>query len=162
MEAIQPTIDIAQDIEIAGTPAAVFAALTKDTGGWWGHPFVTARAASLALDPRLGGLFTERWQNGGQVIASVSGWAQDEHLQLTGSFHMGAGVGVAAFDLTESAAGTLLQFSFRAIGVVDAEVAGAMSRAWEELVGTRLKGLVQTGTRLGIDPDEPPTIRSIK
>ena len=127
MEPIRPTIDIAQDIEIAGTPATVFAALTKDIGGWWGHPFVTARATSLALDPRLGGLFTERWDNGGQVIASVTAWAQDEHLQLTGSFHMGAGVGVATFDLAESATGTLLQFSFRAIGVVDAEVAGAMS-----------------------------------
>jgi uncharacterized protein YndB with AHSA1/START domain len=162
MEPIRPIVDVALDIEIAGTPAAVFAALTKDAGGWWGHPFVTARATSLALDPRLGGLFTERWENGGQVIASVTGWAQDEHLQLTGSFHMGVGVGVAAFDLAESAAGTLLRFSFRAIGVVDAEVAEAMSRAWAELVGTRLKGLVETGTRLGIDPDEPPTIRSIK
>jgi DNA-binding transcriptional ArsR family regulator/uncharacterized protein YndB with AHSA1/START domain len=162
MEPIRPTIDIALDIEIAGPPAAVFAALTEDVSGWWGHPFVTARATSLAMDPRLGGLFTERWDNGGQVIASVTGWAQDEHLQLTGPFHMGVGVGVAAFDLAESAAGTLLQFSFRAIGVVDAEVAGAMSRAWAELVGTRLKGLVETGTRLGINPDEPPAIRSIR
>jgi DNA-binding transcriptional ArsR family regulator/uncharacterized protein YndB with AHSA1/START domain len=155
MEPIRPTIDIALDIEIAGTPAAVFAALSKDIGGWWGHPFVTARATSLVLDPRLGGLFAEKWENGGQVIASVTGWAQDEHLQLTGSFHLGVGVGVAAFDLTESGAGTLLRFSFRAIGVVDAEVAGAMSRGWAELVGTRLKTLVETGTRLGIDPDEP-------
>jgi len=161
MEPIQPTIDIALDLEIAGTPAAVFAALTKDVGGWWGHPFVTARAASLALDTRLGGLFTERWDNGGQVIASVTGWAQDEHLALTGSFHLGVGIGVAAFDLTESDAGTLLRFSFRAIGVVDAEVADAMTRGWTELVGTRLKRLVESGTRLGIDPDEPPTIRSI-
>jgi DNA-binding transcriptional ArsR family regulator/uncharacterized protein YndB with AHSA1/START domain len=162
MEPSQRTIDIALDIEIAGTPASVFAALTKDVGGWWGPPFVTARANSLALDGRLGGLFTERWDNGGQVIASVTGWAQDEHLQLTGSFHMGVGVGVAAFDLTESAAGTLLQFSFRAIGVMDADVAEAMSRAWADLVSTRLKGLVEAGTRLGINPDEPPTIRSIR
>src|SRR5215469_9813627 len=162
MESNRPTIDVALDLEIAGTPAAVFAALTKDIGGWWGHPFVTTRATSLALDPRLGGLFTERWDNGGQVIASVTGWAPDEHLQLVGPFHMGVGVGVAAFDLAESATGTLLQFSFRAIGVMDAEAAGAMSRAWAELAGTRLKGLVETGTRLGIDPDEPPTIRSIK
>jgi len=162
MEPIRPTVDVALDIEIAGTPATVFAALTKDIGGWWGHPFVTARATSLALDPRLGGLVTERWENGGQMIASVTGWAQDDHLQLTGSFHMGVGVGVAAFDLSESAAGTLLRFSFRAIGVVDGEVAEAMSRAWAELIGTRLKGLVETGTRLGIDPDEPPTIRSIR
>src|SRR5215831_18861356 len=75
MDPNQPAVDIALDIEIAGTPAAVFAALTKDIGGWWGHPFVTARATSLALEPRLGGLFTERWENGGQVIASVTGWA---------------------------------------------------------------------------------------
>jgi DNA-binding transcriptional ArsR family regulator/uncharacterized protein YndB with AHSA1/START domain len=162
MEPIRATIDIALDIEIAGTPVAVFTALTKDVGGWWGHPFVTTRAASLALDPRLGGLFTERWENGGHVIASVTGWAQDEHLELTGSFHMGVGIGVAAFDLTESGAGTLLRFSFRAIGVVDAEVAAGMSRGWADLVGSRLKELVETGTRLGIDPDEPPTIRSIR
>jgi DNA-binding transcriptional ArsR family regulator/uncharacterized protein YndB with AHSA1/START domain len=163
MKPIRPTVDVALDVEIAGTPATVFAALTKDIGGWWGHPFVTARAMSLVLDPRLGGQFIERWDNGGgQVIASVTGWAQDEHLQLTGSFHMGVGIGMAAFDLAGSAAGTLLRFSFRAIGAVDAEVAEAMSRAWAELIGTRLKGLVETGTRLGIDPDEPPTIRSIR
>jgi DNA-binding transcriptional ArsR family regulator/uncharacterized protein YndB with AHSA1/START domain len=162
MEPIRPTVDVALDVEIAGTPATVFAALTKDAGGWWGRPFVTARATSLALDPRLGGLFTERWDNGGQVIASVTGWAQDEHLQLTGSFHMGLGVGVAAFDLAESGAGTLLQFSFRAIGVMDAAAAEDMSRGWEELVGTRLRARVETGIRLGIDPDEPPSIRSIR
>jgi DNA-binding transcriptional ArsR family regulator/uncharacterized protein YndB with AHSA1/START domain len=162
MESNRPTIDVALDIEVAGTPAAVFAALTKDIGGWWGHPFVTARATSLALDPRLGGLFTERWDNGGQVIASVTGWAQDEHLQLTGPFHLGVAVGVAAFDLAEAGTGTLLRFSFRAICVVDAAVGEAMSRGWAELVGTRLKGLVETGTRLGIDPDKPPSIRSIR
>jgi DNA-binding transcriptional ArsR family regulator/uncharacterized protein YndB with AHSA1/START domain len=164
MESNRPTIDVALDIEIAGTPAAVFAALTKDVGGWWGHPFVTARATSLALDPRLGGLFTERWDNGGQVIASVTGWAQDEHLQLTGPFHLGVAVGVATFDLagTGTGTGTVLRFSFRAIGVVDAEVGDAMSRGWAELVQTRLKALVETGTRLGIDPDEPPTIQPVR
>ncbi len=160
MEPIQPTVDVALDIEIAGPPAAVFAALTQDAGGWWGHPFVTPRATSLSLDPRLGGLFTERWENGGQVIASVTGWAQDEHLALTGPFHLGAGIGVAAFDLAGSGAGTLLRFSFRAIGVVDAALADEMSRGWAELVGTRLKTLAETGTRLGIDPGQPPTLRS--
>jgi DNA-binding transcriptional ArsR family regulator/uncharacterized protein YndB with AHSA1/START domain len=162
MESNRPTIDVALDIEIAGTPAAVFAALTTDVGGWWGHPFVTARATSLALDPRLGGLFTERWADGGQVIASVTGWAQDEHLQLTGPFHLGVAVGVATFDLAGSGTGTVLRLSFRAIGVVDAEVGDAMSQGWAELVQTRLKGLVETGTRLGIDPDEPPTIQPVR
>jgi DNA-binding transcriptional ArsR family regulator len=162
MEPIQPTIDIALDIEITGPSGAVFATLTKDVGGWWGPPFVTSRATSLTLDPRLGGLFTERWENGGQVIASVTGWAQDEYMQLTGPFHLSVGIGIAAFDLAESGAGTLLRFSFRAIGVIDAEVAEDVSRGWAELVGTRLKGLVETGTRLGIDPEEPPAVRTIR
>lgn len=35
MEAIRPTIDTALDIEIAGTPAAVFSALTEDVSGWF-------------------------------------------------------------------------------------------------------------------------------
>jgi DNA-binding transcriptional ArsR family regulator/uncharacterized protein YndB with AHSA1/START domain len=161
MEAIRPTVDIALDIEISGTPAVVFAALTGDVGGWWGPPFVTSRATSLTFDPQLGGLFTERWETGGQVIASVTGFAQDEHLALTGSFHMGVGIGVASFDLAPSESGTALRFSFRAIGVVDAEMAGALSRGWAELVGTRLKLRVETGTRYGIDPDRPPTIRSV-
>jgi len=52
--------------------------------------------------------------------------------------------------------------SFRAIGVLDGDAAGAMSLGWAELVGTRLKALAETGTRLGIDPGEPPSIRSIK
>ena len=130
MEPIRPTIDVAFDIEIAGTPATVFAALTKDIGG--------------------------------HVIASVTSWAPDEHLALTGSFHMGVGVGMAVFDLAKSGTGTLVRFSFRAIGVMDAAVAGDQSRGWAELVGTRLKELVETGTRLGMDPGEPPTVRSIR
>jgi len=69
---------------------------------------------------------------------------------------------VATFDLAGSGAGTVLRFSFRAIGVVDAAVGEAMSRGWAELVQTRLKGLVETGTRLGIDPDEPPTIKPVR
>jgi len=127
-----------------------------------GTPVCDRAANSLALDGRLGGLFTERWDSGGQVIASVTGWAQDEHLALTGAFHLGVGVGVATFDLAEVGTGTLLRFSFRAIGVVDTEAAGAISRGWAELVGSRLTALVETGTRLGIDPDEPHTIRRIK
>jgi len=92
----------------------------------------------------------------------VTGWAQDEYLAMTGSFHMSIGVGVATFDLAEVGTGTLLRFSFRAIGVMDAAVAGDQSRGWAELVGTRLKELVETGTRLGMDPGEPPTVRSIR
>jgi DNA-binding transcriptional ArsR family regulator/uncharacterized protein YndB with AHSA1/START domain len=162
MEPTWPTIDMAFDIVIAKPPASVFAALTEDIGGWWGPPFVTQRATGLNLDPRLGGLFTERWENGGHLIASVTSWAPTEHLALTGSFHMGVGVGVATFDLAPTGTGSLLQFSFRAIGQIDDAVAEDMSRGWAELIGTRLKTLVERGTRLGIDADQPRRIRPIR
>jgi hypothetical protein len=41
-------------------------------------------------------------------------------------------------------------------------MAETMSRGWAELVGVRLKGLVETATRLGIDPDEPASVRLLR
>jgi hypothetical protein len=59
---------------------------------------------------------------------------------------------VATFDLADSGVGTLVQFSFCATGVTNTAVAEAMSRGWTELIGTRLKGLAEADTRLGINP----------
>jgi hypothetical protein len=50
-----------------------------------------------------------------------------------------------------------LKFSFRAVGVFDREIAEAMPSGWNELVSTRLKALVESGKRLGIAADRPPT-----
>ena len=157
MDSAKPVIDVALDVVIETTPAAVFSALTQDPGGWWGHPFLGPQATGLTLEPRIGGLLVEHWENGGEVVATVAGWQDDRHLKLTGPFHLGVAVGVATFDLAPTDQGTLLQFSFRAIGVVDADIAEAMSKGWTELVTTRLKALAERGTRLGIAADNPPT-----
>jgi uncharacterized protein YndB with AHSA1/START domain len=147
-------IDVALDVEIAGTPPEVFSALTEDPGGWWGQPLLRPQAVGLSLDPRLGGILREEWEQGGAVLAAVTAWQDDRHLTLTGPFHHVA-VGVATFDLAPAGSGTLLRFSFRAVGVVDAAVAEAMSSGWSELLATRLKALVESGTRLGIAADRP-------
>jgi uncharacterized protein YndB with AHSA1/START domain len=157
MNRSEPAIDLALDIAIEGAPAAVFSALTKDPGGWWGHPFLRPQATALTLEPRLGGLLLERWGEGGAVVAAVTGLQGDRHLQLTGPFHLGVAVGVATFDLAPTDSGTLVQFTFRAVGAVDPELAKAMSKGLSELVSKRLKALVETGTRLGIAADRPPT-----
>jgi DNA-binding transcriptional ArsR family regulator/uncharacterized protein YndB with AHSA1/START domain len=149
-------IDLALDVTIDATPAKVFAALTRDPGGWWGHPFLRPDATGLTLEPRLGGLLLEQWEEGGAVLAAVTGWQAARHLTLTGPFHHVA-LGVATFDLTPTDSGTLLKFSFRAFGVVDPEIAQAMPSGWSELVSTRLKALVESGQRLGIAADRPPT-----
>jgi DNA-binding transcriptional ArsR family regulator/uncharacterized protein YndB with AHSA1/START domain len=155
MTSDRPVVDVALDLTIAASPARVFAALTRDPGGWWGHPFVRAKAISLSLDARLGGLFIERWADGGSVLATVTGWADDRHLELTGPFHFSVAVGVASFDLAGTAQQTDLRFSFRAIGAIGPDVADQASRGWTELVAERLKALAETGTRMGIAPDPP-------
>src|SRR5260370_8581486 len=44
MEPVPPTIDIAQDIEVAGPPAPAFPPLTTALGRWWGHPLLPTPA----------------------------------------------------------------------------------------------------------------------
>jgi DNA-binding transcriptional ArsR family regulator/uncharacterized protein YndB with AHSA1/START domain len=159
LQPTRPAVDVALEVAIAGTPAAVFSALTEDPGGWWGHPFLGQLATGLSLEPGLGGLLVERWDDGGAVIATVTGWAPDRHVELTGAFHLGVAVGVARFDLASADQGTVVQFTFRAIGVVDPETAERMADGWTELVALRLKALIERGTRMGIAAD-PPTVQS--
>src|ERR1700674_1601402 len=138
VESARPSIDIALDVRIRGSNAAVFIALTKDPGAWWGHPMLRPEATGLTLEPRLGGLFVERWSQGGAVLAAVTQWSTDRHLELTGPFHLGLGVGVASFGLVTEGVGTLLQFSFRAFGPIDPDRARIFSDGWRELVTGRL------------------------
>jgi DNA-binding transcriptional ArsR family regulator/uncharacterized protein YndB with AHSA1/START domain len=156
MEGARPAIDIAFDVHIGGSNAAVFDALTRDPGAWWGHPMVRPAATGLALEPRLGGAYLELWTDGGAILAVVTQWETDRHLELTGPFHLGLGVGVATFDVAPDADGSLLQFSFRAFGPVDADVAGRFAEGWHELLTHRLKALVEQGIRLGISPEARP------
>jgi DNA-binding transcriptional ArsR family regulator len=158
----RPAIDVALDVTIAGTAKQVFAALTEDIGGWWGYPALDARAVSVSLDATLGGHFVEHWGDGGQLIATVTGVSADDHLTMTGPFHLGLAVGVATFDLAEVADGTLLRFTFQAFGVVDPAQAEGLGSGWKELVGTRLKALVEIGTRMGIDGDGSTNVQAIE
>jgi DNA-binding transcriptional ArsR family regulator/uncharacterized protein YndB with AHSA1/START domain len=157
----RPVIDVALDVTIAGSRGAVFSALTEDIGGWWGYPALDPRAVGLSLEPGLGGQFVEHWDEGGQLVATVTGWSPDRHLTLTGSFHLALGIGVATFDLDDVAGSTLLRFTFRAVGVVEPLLAEGMGRGWNELIRTRLKALVETGARMGIDSGEPAGVRGI-
>ena len=158
----RPAIDVALDVTIAGTPNQVFAALTEDIGGWWGYPALDSRALSVSLDASLGGDFIEHWEDGGQLVATVTGLSTDNHLTMTGPFHLGLAVGMAAFDLEEIADGTLLHFTFRAFGDIDPEKAEGFGSGWNELVATRLKALVETATRMGIDGDGPTNVHAIE
>ena len=96
------------------------------------------------------------------MIATVTGLSANNHLTMTGPFHLGLAVGVAAFDLEEIADATLLHFAFRAFGDIDPAKAEGFGSGWNELIGTRLKALVETGTRMGIDGDGPTNVHAIE
>jgi DNA-binding transcriptional ArsR family regulator len=155
MNADRPAVDVALDVVIAAPRSLVFAALTEDPGGWWGHPYLRSDTTELTLEPQLGGLVVERWEGGGAVMATVTGLTDGRYLQLTGPFHLGLALGIATFQLSDSDDGTSVQFSFRAIGAIEAELVERFAEGWTELVGRRLKTLVETGKRLGVAPDPP-------
>ena len=155
VNADRPAVDIAMDVAIAAPRSDVFAALTEDPGGWWGRPYLRSETTDLTLEPRLGGLVVETWNGGGAVVASVTGWTEDRYLQLTGPFHLGLALAVATFQLSDRDGGTNVEFSFRAIGVIESELVERFAEGWGELVGRRLKTLVETGKRLGVSPDAP-------
>lgn len=156
MDTTRPSVDVAFDVSIDAPNEDVFRAITDDPGAWWGHPMLRPAATALALDPRIGGLFVEQWTDGGAVLAAVTQWSKSRHLELTGPFHLGLGLGVATFDTTPDGDATLLQFSFRAFGPVDEDVAGQFAKGWRELLTHRLKAFVENGTRLGIAPNGRP------
>lgn len=151
----KPAIDLALEVSLQSSPAGVFYALTHDTGGWWGHPFLRSDTTSMFLEPRLGGLLVEHRDGGGSVVAAVTSWTTDRHLELTGSFHLGLAVGIAVFDLIPTDEGTRLEFSFRAFGAIEPPAGDQFASGWRELVAVRLKTLVETGKRLGVNPDPP-------
>jgi uncharacterized protein YndB with AHSA1/START domain len=152
----KPAVDIALRVQMAAPPSTVFAALTEDPGGWWGPPYLRSDATALNMERRLGGHLVEVWEGGGGLLATITTWTQDRRLELTGPFHLGLALGIASFELSPGAeGGTEVGFSFRAVGAIEDEVVEGFTKGWGELVGQRLKLLVETGRRLGIAPDPP-------
>jgi hypothetical protein len=50
-------------------------------------------------------------------------------------------LGIATFELNSQEDGTSLQFSFRAVGAIDAQFVEQFAQGWSELIGHRLKSL---------------------
>jgi DNA-binding transcriptional ArsR family regulator len=150
VDSSRPPVDVALDLMIAGSRHAVFESITERIGQWWGPPALDARATGVSLEPSLGGRFVEHWgDTGGQIVATVTGLEPDRHLRLTGPFHFGLALADATFDLEDAARGTLLRFSFRAVGAIDPAVIDGIESGWTALVASRLKAFVEAGSADG-------------
>jgi DNA-binding transcriptional ArsR family regulator len=150
VDSSRPLVDVALDVVIAGSRHAVFESITARIGQWWGPPAMDARATGVSLEPGLGGRFVEHWgDTGGQMIATVTALEPDRHLRLTGPFHFGLALADATFDLADAPGGTLLRFSFRAVGAIDPAVMEGIETGWTTLVASRLRALVEAGSAEG-------------
>jgi hypothetical protein len=146
----RPPVDVALDVVIAGSRPVVFESITARIDQWWGPPAMDARATGVSLEAGLGGRFVEHWgDTGGQMIATVTGLEPDRHLRLTGPFHFGLALADATFDLDDAPGGTLLRFSFRAVGAIDPADVEGIESGWTTLVASRLKAMVETGSATG-------------
>jgi hypothetical protein len=153
VDSSRPPVDVALDVVIAGSRPAVFESITARIDEWWGPPAEDARATGVSFEPCLGGRFVEQWgDTGGQIIATVTGLEPDRYLRLTGSFHFGLALGDATFDLEDAPRGTLVRFSFRAVGAIDPAVVEDIESGWTTLVASRLRALVETGSAEGAVP----------
>lgn len=143
-------IDIAQELTFRRPRPEVFKALAS-VASWWGPPYISATATDLRLEPRVGGAFEEVWGSaGGRLLAIVSAFEADRHLEMTGPFHLGVVFGVVRFQLDDAGTGTRLSFSHRGIGWVSDEAAATFAEGWKELLTIRLVALVERGVKLGI------------
>jgi DNA-binding transcriptional ArsR family regulator len=150
VDSSRPPVDVALDVVIAGSRHAVFESITARIDRWWGPPAMDARATRVSLELGLGGRFVEHWgDTGGQIMATVTGLEPDRHLRLTGPFHFGLALGDATFDLEDAPDGTLVRFSFRAVGAIDPATIDGIESGWTSLVTSRLKDLVEAGSAEG-------------
>lgn len=152
------SLDIVADVFIDAVPARVFNALTnKSIAMWWDKSYLQDDDATvLELEPKVGGLFWERWSHNpnsrdGAVLGHVIAIKHPRLVRIFGDFGMSEGFvqGVASFDVSPSKSGSDLHFSFKAQGHYDELTKMEYGRKWHDLLG-RLKSFLEYGHAEGI------------
>ena len=147
----KPSIDFRLEVTIAAIRREVFEAIVERPGAWWNAAYLDPRAVGLSLQPVLGGAFIEEWEDGGQVLATVTAIQPDRHLTLTGPFHLGGGHGIAELTLIEVDQGTTVALAFKAFGLLSRDIVEQFPNGWRSLITVHLKEHVETGQVVGVD-----------
>jgi DNA-binding transcriptional ArsR family regulator len=148
-EAVVNQLHVEQEVQIEAKAERVFEALTERIGAWWGPPYCIEGGAVI-LEAKLGGRLYEDWGDGqGALWGAVTQIKHNANLEITGSIGMsGAVFGVALFSLESKGKATILKFSHRAMGEVSETQKKNYALGWQDLLGTRLKNLVEKSTSL--------------
>jgi len=143
---------VRHEVLVAGAPARVFAASTKEVGRWWNpeHTF-TGDSRNLSIDARPGGCFCEKFPKGGgiehlRVVYVVPG----EILRMVGGLGPLQEAGTAgSFTWKVSAAGdsSRVEWTYVVGGYIEGgfePIAPIVSQVLGEQL-ERLKRFVETG-----------------
>lgn len=143
---------VKQRIDIAADADRCFAALTGDISEWWGAPYLMLDDAEtrITVEPRLGGLVSERATDSEASWGSVSELAQGRMIAWTGRIGMGdAVVGTVRFTLTEHDGRTRVDLEHESIGAFSAGTQDGYDAGWRDLL-RRLQALVEDDEAYGI------------
>jgi uncharacterized protein YndB with AHSA1/START domain len=139
---------IDQEVEILAPRETVWASLL-DVDGWWCHR-LREKGSALALEPRVGGRFYERWgDDEGALWGVVTYLQKPEVLRLAGPLGSnGASQSVYEYRLESRGARTTLKLLHRCSGEIGPKTRASYDGGWKEL-WEHLGRLAQTGTRYG-------------
>ena len=155
-------VRVDQWVHIRADRPRVWDLLTRDPGAWWGSPYVISEdRVGLRLDLSPGGLLWEDWGDGqGWTWGTVRGFRRPECLELAGTFMLpGAVDGSATFELSTEDGGVVVRLRQTALGTISDEDAGRWHAGWADLLGVRLKALVESAGPGGDDRSDTPSPR---
>jgi uncharacterized protein YndB with AHSA1/START domain len=115
--------EIEAEIRIRAQPPAVWRALTTEIGHWWPHTF-TDEPRAIRLEPVIGGLFYEQFddEGAGALYATVTYIQPQRMLRISGAMGMsGAALYVKTYRLEAVDGGTLVRTTASTLGAVSAE-----------------------------------------
>lgn len=158
-------IQIAQEITIDAPKEKVFEALLNDTKSWWGAPYLSAdNCTDIQIEAKVGGKFFETWgPSEGRIWGYVTQLKHNHFLEVTGPFCMtGAIHAVVCFEVEDRGSSTLVKLSHDACGYISEESKSQYAFGWKDLLGTRLKSLVESGIQYGLGKGLPPNFPNKK
>jgi len=141
------TFTFQMNLNLPGTPEAVYDAITGDISGWWDHKF-SENPAKFYIDPKPGGGFYEIFDGSGDGVlhASVIYAQRGKLLRLDGPLGLSGKAVTMVFSLSFEAAGddsTRLSLDAHGSGEFEENVPGLVENVWKHFLFERFKPFVE-------------------
>jgi DNA-binding transcriptional ArsR family regulator/uncharacterized protein YndB with AHSA1/START domain len=117
------TVRLEAELSFDAAPERVFAALTKETLGWFPHSYGGERTRAVVMEERAGGALYEDWGDGaGYLYGHVTEWDPPHSLSFRSRVMPGSLMDTR-YDISQAGSRTVLKMSKVATGPMTAEEA---------------------------------------